>query len=121
MTEKLKPCPFCGGNKVSISQGLKGGCVKAHYIECEDCAASSEMHFSIDSAVEAWNSRTNMHTELESAIDYLKEEIDCYKSSEAELINLLKSANFTYLGGEYVACIDPDKLKKVLLKATKEG
>lgn len=37
MTDKLKPCPFCGGNNISMSAfSIAPEC----YIECQDCGAS---------------------------------------------------------------------------------
>lgn len=37
--------------------------------------------------------------------------------TQAELVELLKSGNHTYLGGEYVVCLKPDEVKKALARA----
>ncbi len=54
---ELKPCPFCGG-EASLSMGQMGVTrAQAYYIECDNCAASSEMFFDGNRAIKAWNNR----------------------------------------------------------------
>ena len=56
-TQELLPCPFCNG-EASLSQGQIGIMrAIAHYVECIDCAASSDMKFQIGEAINAWNKR----------------------------------------------------------------
>lgn len=63
MSEKLKPCPFCGG-EAEISHGHFDG-KDTSYVLCKRCAATGEFfiisfkHSSDDRAVEAWNKRVN--------------------------------------------------------------
>ena len=62
MSEKLKPCPFCGGN-ASLHfdpEGVKDtmGRKWAYTITCNRCAASSGLCFSMEQAVDAWNRRS---------------------------------------------------------------
>lgn len=165
MTEKLKPCPFCGG-EVELSTPWFVG--DSRYIECMiDCccevrgsaeyprgfrereeAILEKKKVSNEArryATELWNTRADMHTELESAIDYLKEEIDCYKSSEAELVEenkklkhhleaLLEAQDKMYEleKSGFGACNEwlvkqsdseyaEARLREILNKATKEG
>ncbi len=53
MTEKLKPCPFCGGKarvKCSIKEDLWG-------VACYKCECCTKVFFSEEEAIEAWNRR----------------------------------------------------------------
>lgn len=57
--EKLKKCPFCGGEKIEI--GL-GGC--RHLILCDECGAVVSFIGKEDKeqAVQAWNKREGEQT-----------------------------------------------------------
>ena len=52
MTEKLKPCPFCGGKAEAL------GGVNTHWISCVDCITESAAYDTLEEAVKAWNRRT---------------------------------------------------------------
>ena len=59
MNDKLKPCPFCGGEaELRVN-------VCAVYIACTECSAesvhvlTSPMYTAADKAAEAWNNRVN--------------------------------------------------------------
>ena len=63
MDDKLKPCPFCGG-EAGFSTGKNGDGSDWHYIECGDCGAMGPYisHASHNIAVkeslaEKWNER----------------------------------------------------------------
>jgi transcription elongation factor Elf1 len=47
--QKLKPCPFCGSDQVSKSEGKHADGSPWFYIECENCDAVAEP--------EMWNRR----------------------------------------------------------------
>ena len=53
MSEKLKPCPFCGGNNLSIDG------ITVYWVECKDCNASIGGHETEEEAIEAWNWRAD--------------------------------------------------------------
>ena len=60
--QKLKPCPFCGGEAV-ISVDTDAitdteGRVWAYTAVCNKCAASSGLTFTVEKAIEVWNKRT---------------------------------------------------------------
>ena len=68
MTEKLKPCPFCGGEgKIRFDIGdYRTGEYRGYYVQCGNldvnCLASwiSGGCFSTkEEAIEAWNRRAN--------------------------------------------------------------
>ena len=55
LTMKLKPCPFCGGNDVSVVD--KG---YFSFIECADCLGAFYQREAccVEDNVKAWNKRT---------------------------------------------------------------
>ena len=55
MNDKLKPCPFCGGD---------AGLVR---IECKSCYSRTDLYSNTKSAVEAWNNRTSTWKPIETA------------------------------------------------------
>ena len=60
MTDKLKPCPFCGGKAVLSSwhksQCMKKGEIRAE-VYCYNCVARSSVYRSEAEAIAAWNRR----------------------------------------------------------------
>ena len=54
MTEKLKPCPFCGG-EAAVSYSI----VKKYFITCLKCYASTKLKDTEGLAIKAWNRRVN--------------------------------------------------------------
>ncbi len=56
MSEKLKPCPFCGG-EASMSIGRNGENEQLMYVECVSCAGMANMCRYRAEAVTAWNTR----------------------------------------------------------------
>ena len=59
MTEKLKPCPFCGGEAKLRNEGC---CI---FVKCKNCGAEAGLvHISAEycaneKAAEAWNRRAD--------------------------------------------------------------
>lgn len=54
MTEKLKPCPFCGSDDVVLDETYMHS-----YAQCRVCRAEGGLRDSHDEAAAAWNSRTD--------------------------------------------------------------
>ena len=52
MTE-LKPCPFCGSDRVYGTKARKG----VYRVECWCCGASVESVYGIEKAIKWWNTR----------------------------------------------------------------
>ena len=50
--QKLKPCPFCGGEAVILA-----GFEEHIWIFCEECKAEISAHTTEEEAIEAWNKR----------------------------------------------------------------
>ena len=65
MTEKLKPCPFCGGEKLIIDDGPCEDGVpcnwgrKEFFVYCSTCGGASGCKFTKEEAAEAWNRRVS--------------------------------------------------------------
>lgn len=59
MTEKLKPCPFCGSSSVTV-----GELYPSSYARCLACGAESRLCYSRDEAAAVWNRRTEAAKEL---------------------------------------------------------
>ena len=59
MSERLKPCPFCGGKAKLRAFALHFGAEMpyAFYVGCDDCEASSNHYDYRKEAIEAWNRR----------------------------------------------------------------
>ena len=52
----MKPCPFCGSDRVSVATGLEQ--VSFYYVECERCGGSGPGCDERDEAIETWNQRS---------------------------------------------------------------
>jgi Lar family restriction alleviation protein len=60
MSEKLKPCPFCGGSEI-LSEGISGlpfENLPTSWVICETCGVSTNEFSSSKKAEAAWNLRT---------------------------------------------------------------
>ena len=86
MSEKLRPCPFCGGTKICTEKGIN-----LNY--CDNCSAESN--------IEHWNTRP-IEDALQAENEWLKEELQQEKTRsqlnlEAEERRML---NITYYCAE---------------------
>ena len=70
MADRLKPCPFCGG-EVEVFEGYTGW-----YIEC-DCGNSTWACDTKEELVECWNTRKPM--------DRIVEELEAWAKSSEKL------------------------------------
>jgi Lar family restriction alleviation protein len=56
--DELKPCPFCGSDRITIMVRLPfNDEVVGYYVFCSGCGARSALNFSEEIAIEAWNRR----------------------------------------------------------------
>ncbi len=83
MSEKLKPCPFCGSENLSC---------EGHFVICNDCGARSDLTYPIPDdkkCLKNWNTRTadKETTYLEKLISNLQRML----FDRNELIDKLKS------------------------------
>lgn len=67
MSEKLKKCPFCGGDAV-ISEAKRGYPYNQHLpftVKCGECHCALALQFfrTMDDAISAWNRRTDNETQ----------------------------------------------------------
>lgn len=87
MTKDLKPCPFCGGEDLSIS--VEG------YVYCGNCDATGPSEFSPEQAEEHWNTRAAADPPATTSV-YLDDR------EEALLLRLIRvtSAQLYHASGE---------------------
>jgi predicted RNase H-like nuclease (RuvC/YqgF family) len=52
---ELKACPYCGS--LSVREGCDTPDAKWHYVECDDCHATSKADLGVSGATENWNTR----------------------------------------------------------------
>ena len=57
MNEELKPCPFCGGNKVALTTFVSEFCINTYQVICCDCNCCGAPKRSEEKAIETWNRR----------------------------------------------------------------
>ena len=68
MNEKLKPCPFCGGEAE-----LRIYSAELQFVQCVSCLASSTAFHTGDEAVTAWNKRWTFYSRLRKVVrEWLK-------------------------------------------------
>lgn len=85
MTEKLKPCPFCGKNPELICQNTECGYFESFFVKCKKCFIEmyGDFYYStwppaikgntisvrkdaVNSAIAAWNTRHEIISSQES-------------------------------------------------------
>jgi len=88
---ELLPCPFCGSDNVSLSQGSSANGAPWFYIECEDCSACAETN--------QWNKRTipplAQHADvLERCAQWCQEQAtsDWYGRTAADMVRAYAAA-----------------------------
>ncbi len=60
MTEKLKPCPFCGCKHIAVFGGTHILYEEPYRFECHDCGCVLyTIHRKEDKAIVEWNRRIN--------------------------------------------------------------
>lgn len=57
MTENLAPCPFCGGNEMSVVEINMEDGQRQTFMGCHTCGSSGPCTFAEERAVAAWNDR----------------------------------------------------------------
>lgn len=57
MTENLAPCPFCGGNDMSVVEINMEDGQRQTFMGCHTCGSSGPCTFAEERAVAAWNDR----------------------------------------------------------------
>ena len=74
MSDKLKPCPFCGG------EAIIDGCDDTLWIViCKECNASIGYKETKEEAIEAWNKRiepTFTPDEIDIIVRYMRQDFD---------------------------------------------
>ena len=58
-TPELKPCPFCGSDRVQIL----GRGSEPYYVNCKACDAEGPVEYNETAAVKSWNTRAEVKAE----------------------------------------------------------
>ena len=94
MTDKLKPCPFCGGNNVGVFKHeyfYKSHLYAAHCYDCHFCLKMVETE---EEAIKAWNTRNPMDRIVEQLEEKIEENPYCsladYRAGLFEAIDIVK-------------------------------
>ena len=94
MSDKLKPCPFCGGMNLYYAAG------RFYAVECSDCGAKVVGAFRTEEeAAEAWNRRvqpTFTPDEIDIIARYMRQDFDGNGALERAI---LKKCNAALKGG----------------------
>lgn len=71
MTDRLKPCPFCGG-KATVEVDTIGKGAFLYSVVCDelDCVAQRKYYMSREQAVKDWNTRKPMDRIVEQLKEY---------------------------------------------------
>lgn len=61
MSEKLKPCPFCGGEAemINIDAARVQGITDPVTVRCKECKCNTNWFSKEWEAIDAWNRRTS--------------------------------------------------------------
>ena len=98
MTEKLKPCPFCGDLNATIGYS---GWDAARYVWCvNDCRSSSQIYPTAKEAIAAWNTRAEPAVETTTQGDCNETCVKhgyCRGQRALELLQWFRDTNPTYL------------------------
>lgn len=62
MTDKLKPCPFCGGKNIYMFTDI----MSRWWVFCKDCDVQAGRHETKEQAVDAWNRRAGEESREET-------------------------------------------------------
>lgn len=81
MSEKFKPCPFCGSDQLMVEVGDDGIC----HVECLDCWGRTGSCDGRGKAVSAWNSRAEPPAAPDDPARYSRGGIECIDAIRAAL------------------------------------
>lgn len=59
MSDELKPCPFCGGTDIQLTEDVDklGMEPTTHYLECQGCPSTSMSFLNYEKMINHWNTR----------------------------------------------------------------
>lgn len=84
MSDELKPCPFCGSDKVAVSHTPHSKYGILYGVECKSCNAHDNDRFIFEHyAIRSWNSRPaeeSLRKQLEDLLYFLRfvaEDVEC--------------------------------------------
>lgn len=101
MSEKLKPCPFCGGEAEKYAKEYNG--IRLLSVVCKACGTSGPLYRtakprikdSENPAIEAWNTRKPM----DKIVEQLEERASFVTKEGLWLISLVEATSIVKKGG----------------------
>ena len=90
MSEKFKPCPFCGKDEANFTTDKWGN----YHVECEYCGAQTNPYHDKELVIEEWQTRP-IEDDLRKRIAELEAEIDQLTAHDATERKDDKSPNDT--------------------------
>ena len=105
MTDRLRECPFCGG-EARITKLPKSVKPKAYHIGCSQCGTVKILFMTEEEAIENWNTRKPMDKiieELEEASYWSNEIYDDWgdvMSESMQIIDLPNAIEIVKAGGK---------------------
>ena len=88
MTDELKACPFCGGNRIATSK---------NWINCINCGAMIQCDTENNNPITAWNTRHEPDTLPQWAIEAIEQGI------EYAIVNANANQNYPVKHARYFA------------------
>ena len=70
MTDKLKPCPFCGGNNIGVFKHEYFYKSHLYAANCYDCHFGLKMVATEEEAIKIWNTRKPMDRIVEQLVQH---------------------------------------------------
>ena len=91
-SEKLKPCPFCGGQAEYIQEG------RDSYVYCKECSTMTDLYVNKIDTINAWNTRESEKVSrrlIQAMCDIRDEKIACRQedNSPAFMMALAREDN----------------------------
>lgn len=89
--QTLKPCPFCGSISVDIMETIRNPTL--YSVECRGCDCSTNVYYSREEAVNAWNTRTPHELDPKSLLMMIKSHVEYALETQSQY-------EFSFLCGE---------------------
>ena len=115
--QTLKPCPFCGSNKIDIGWDDYGSlkCIYLYHCYCDDCLSKTQELHTEQEAIEAWNTRPE---KPQSALEMFRDMYSENFTDEFESLVCKYFENEAFVDAVFVMVINhnDEEIKAILTK-----